>query len=100
MSSMDSHIDRLLRSAGRSTEQQPVSPPFGFETRVVAQWRAGSSNGNGVARLIRRVAILAAAVIVVSTAGTIREFARTRENIGEPLANEFAIADSAIQTEF
>jgi hypothetical protein len=95
-------IERLLRSAAQATPEDSSFAPFGFETRVVALWRAGAANGNGngVAGLIRRVAIMAVAVIVVSTAATIREFKQTQENIGEPLANEFAIADSAIQNEF
>jgi len=96
----DRALDRLFRSAAR-VKPEPASAPFGFDTRVVALWRAAKNgNGNGLARLIRRVAIVASAVIVISTAGAIREFVQTRENIGEPLMNEFAIADSEIQSEF
>ena len=50
-------------------------------------------------QLLRRVAVLSAAVIVVSTVAAIREASQSRE-IRESLANEFAIADSAIQDEF
>jgi len=46
-----------------------------------------------------RVALLSAAVIVISTIAAVREANQNRE-IGESLTNEFTIADSAIQDEF
>lgn len=97
----DLRIKRLLRSAAQVPDETPASAPFGFDTRVVALWRAGgnNSNGNGIAHLVRRVAFLATAVIVISTAAAFRELEKGRE-IGEPLTNEFAIADSEIQIEF
>ena len=92
-------IDRLLRSAAQMDEEAPVTMPFGFDTRVVALWRAALPTGNGVMQLLRRVALLSTAVIVVSTIGAVREANQSRE-IRESLTNEFAIADSAIQDEF
>jgi hypothetical protein len=92
-------IDRLLRSATPVGEEQPVAMPFGFDTRVVALWRAALPPGNGVMQLLRRVAVLSTAVIVISTVAAVREGNRSRE-IRESLTNEFAIADSAIQDEF
>jgi hypothetical protein len=92
-------IDRLLRSAAPAGEEAPPKMPFGFDTRVVALWRAATPKGNGVMRLLRRVAVLSAAVIVLSTIAAVREANESRE-IRESLTNEFAIADSAIQDEF
>jgi hypothetical protein len=92
-------IDRLLKSAAQAGEEAPPEMPFGFDTRVVALWRAATPNGNGVMRLLRRVAVLSAAVIVVSTIAAVREANQSHE-IRESLTNEFAIADSAIQDEF
>ncbi len=92
-------IDRLLRSAVQANEEVPASMPFGFDTRVVALWRAGAPMTNGVMQLLRRVAVLSIAVIVISTIAAVREANQSRE-IRESLANEFAIADSAIQDEF
>jgi hypothetical protein len=92
-------IDRLLRSAARADEEAPAALPFGFDTRVVALWRAGASKANGVMHLLRRVAVLSLAVIVISTVAAVREASQSRE-IRESFANEFAIADSAIQDEF
>jgi hypothetical protein len=92
-------IDRLLRSAAQADNEGAAEMPFGFDTRVVARWRAATPNGNGVMQLLRRVAVLSAAVIVASTIAAVREANQSRE-IHESLTNEFAIADSAIQDEF
>ena len=93
------HIDRLLRSAAQADEEVPAEMPFGFDTRVVALWRAGAPKMNGVMQLLRHVAALSLAVIVISTVAAVREANQNRE-IQESFANEFAIADSAIQDEF
>ena len=37
----DEKIDRLLRSAAQADDQTEAAMPFGFDTRVVALWRAG-----------------------------------------------------------
>jgi hypothetical protein len=92
-------IDRLLRSAAQGDEEVPADMPFGFDTRVVALWRAGTPKANGVMQLLRRVAVLSMTIIVISTIAAIREANQSRE-IRESFANEFAIADSAIQDEF
>ena len=93
------NIDRLLRSAAQRDEEQHASMPFGFDTRVVALWRAASPTGNGVMQLLRRVAVLSAAVIIISTLAMVREARQSRQQYSE-LTNEFAIADRAIQDEF
>ena len=99
---INSKLERLLRAAAEvgGRDEGLTSPPFGFETRVIALWRASGTHSNGLGRLLRRVAMLAVAVISISTVGTIRELAKTRDSIGEPSINEFAIADSAIESEF
>ncbi len=96
----DGKIDRLLRAAALSREEAPLEAPFGFDTRVVALWSAKEKAASlGLARLVRRVALIAVAVAVVAAAGAYREAGQSRES-SEPLANEFAIADSVIQDEF
>ena len=95
----DHKIDRLLRSAAQVREEEAASMPFGFDTRVIALWRAALPRANGIVSLVRRVAVLSAAVIVISTIAAVREANQTRE-IGESFTNEFAIADTAIQDEF
>jgi len=95
----DHKIDRLLRSAAQVREEEAASMPFGFDTRVIALWRAALPRANGIVSLVRRVAVLSAAVIVISTIAAVREANQSRE-IGESFTNEFAIADTAIQDEF
>jgi hypothetical protein len=99
VSDIDKRMDRLLRSAALAGETAPVAPPFGFETRVVALWRSGAGRANGLASLVRRVAILSAVVTVIAAAAAFRETRQSRD-FGESFSNEFAIADSAIQSEF
>jgi hypothetical protein len=95
----DEKIDRLLRTAAQAPAEDPPAMPFGFDTRVVALWRATAPKANGVMSLLRGVAGLSAAVIVLSTIAVVREAGQSRD-IGESFANEFAIADTAIQDEF
>ena len=89
-------LQRLLRSAARAKDETPIEMPFGFDTRVIA---LSQRNGNGrvVAKLLRRVALVAAAVIVLATGGAYLE-SRNSE-APDAFGNEFAIADSAIQDE-
>jgi hypothetical protein len=99
----DIDLDRLLKSAAAATEpKEGFEIPFGFETRVVALWRA-SGNGNGgiraMTQLLRRVALVASIVIVVASTGVYLQMDRNR-GLSEPSANEFAIADLVIQDEF
>ncbi len=99
MNDLDQKIDRLLRSAAQVREEDPAAMPFGFDTRVAALWRAQEeATAIGLTHLIRGVALIAVVVIAVAAAGTYREADATRDT-GEPFANEYAIADSTIQTE-
>ena len=95
----DHEIDRLLRSAAKTGDEAPAEMPFGFDTRVVALWRALGVKPNGIASLLRRVALLSAAVIAISTLVAVRELQQSREQ-SKDFTNEFAIADTAIQDEF
>ena len=99
MNDVDGKIARLLRSAALTNEDVSLQAPFGFDTRVVAIWRTHEGAPNGIARLLRRVALLACAVIVLSAAGAYREITQTRE-LDDSFSNKFAIADAAIQDEF
>jgi hypothetical protein len=95
----DQEIDRLLRSAAQASGEAPGEMPFGFDTRVVALWRESRAKPNGVASLLRRVALLSAAVIAISTLAAVRELRQNQERYND-FTNEFAIADTAIQDEF
>ena len=95
----DHEIDRLLRSAAQAIDEVPAEMPFGFDTRVVALWHALAAKPNGIASLLRRVALLSTAVIAISTLVAVREIKQSQEQYND-FTNEFAIADTAIQDEF
>jgi hypothetical protein len=99
MKNADKDLERLLHAAARAREEEPTEVPFGFDTRVVALWREGSVPRSGVGGLLGRVALLSAAVLVVSTVAVVREFQQSNE-VRDATTNEFAIADSVIQNEF
>jgi hypothetical protein len=94
-------VDRLLRSAAQNTEPRATEVPFGFDTRVVASWRAGNGGANDVAdlsRFLRRAGVIASAVLVLAAAAAYRQY-RDDATFAAP-TNEYAIGDSMIQTEF
>jgi hypothetical protein len=94
-------VDRLLRSAGQT--QEPDSEiPFGFETSVVARWRSGQGAGSDFAdlsRFLRGAGAIACGVVVIAGAAAWRQY-REETRFASLATNEYAIADSAIQTEF
>ena len=92
----DSDLQRLLRGAAETVSNRPDEMPFGFETRVLADWRAGLTRDFvDVGRLLRRVVLLSLAVIALASAGTYHEL-RQSDNPGESNEDEYAIVDSAI----
>jgi hypothetical protein len=96
----DSDLDRLLRSAARADEPA-ATPPFGFDTRVVANWRASTRDaarsGGELTRLVRRIVIAAAFVTVFSGVGAYWQLSENDET-ADASTNAYAIADTAIET--
>jgi hypothetical protein len=102
MNGPDADLDRLLRSAATAAEPPSPAAPYGFETRVLALWRAGHGRANDAAeltRFLRGIGAVALAVLVLASAGAYQQFGENEERT-IPQTNEYAIADSAIQTEF
>ena len=95
-------VDRLLHSAANATEPAPAEAPFGFDTRVVTSWRSrknGVDDSAELLRFLRRAGAIAFAVLVLAGAATYRQY-RDETKFASLTTNEYAIADSAIQTEF
>ena len=95
-------FDRLLRSAANVPEEPAAEAPFGFETRVLASWRARHEGSNDVAdltRFLRRTGVIAFVVLTIASAAAYKQFTDSA-TLTAPQTNEYAIADSAIQTEF
>jgi hypothetical protein len=98
----DADLDRLLRSAATAAEPSAPETPYGFATCVIALWHAGNGRANDAAeltRFLRRIGAVAFAVLALASAGAYQQFNENEELI-IPQTNEYAIADSAIQTEF
>jgi hypothetical protein len=93
----DFDLARLLRNAAQAADETPAEMPFGFDTRVIALSRR-NGNGSAMSGLLRRIAVIAAAVIVLATAGAYLECNSSSDSMFAS-GNEFAIADSAIQDE-
>jgi hypothetical protein len=95
-------LDRLLRSAAHAPELSGAEVPYGFDTRVVALWRSGKNGGTDLAelsRFLRRAGVIASAVLVLAGAAAYRQYS-DETKFAALATNEYAIADSAIQTEF
>ncbi len=96
-----SNLDRLFRAAASApNELLPEEAPFGFDTRVVANWRAQpSQNGNGsreFARFFQRIAVTAVAVTVCASAGAFWQLQQNDE-LDEASGGAYAMADTAIE---
>jgi hypothetical protein len=102
MKEPNADLDRLLRSAASAEEAAAPEAPYGFETRLVALWRAANGQATDAAeltRFLRRIGAVALAVLALASAGAYRQFNENEQRTA-PQTNEYAIADSAIQTEF
>ena len=100
MDKRDTYLIRLFKLAAAAKDEDTTQAPFGFDTRVVAIWRGMKPNGNGdLTRFVRRVALAAIVITVLSGFGTYRELDQDDET-GEPLTNDYALVDSAIQNQF
>lgn len=102
MKGSDADLDRLLRSAAKAEKAPAEEAPYGFETRVVLLWRAGQAPRDDVAdltRFLRRTGVIAFAVLALASAAAYQQFSDNAER-AIPQNNEYAIADSEIQTEF
>src|SRR4051812_17111378 len=92
-------LDRLFRAASAAPNESSPEMPFGFDTRVLANWRATSNNVEDAwafARLFRRVTLSAVMVAVCAGAAAWWQL-QENEEVDSPTANAYAIADNAIE---
>ncbi len=86
-----SSIERLLQAAATLAPEPEAAMPFGFDTRVVARWRATfPPDSVAIVHLLRRVIFIAVTLIVLAGAGAYREFSQGDDN------DEYTLTDSAI----
>ncbi|MDP9004603.1 MAG: hypothetical protein M3N12_07415 [Verrucomicrobiota bacterium] len=102
MNPRNADLDRLLRSAASAPEETAVpEAPFGFDTRVLSRARGEygwAGDAAELGRFLRRVGLTAFAVLALASAAAYQQFSEGEERTA-PQSNEYAIADSAIQTE-
>jgi len=100
MDKRDSELDRLLRAAAPGADLPKDESPFGFDTRVVATWRSQRTPAGAkfaeVTRIFRRVAMGAMLVAVSASAAAVWQF-QENDELNQPTANAYAIADTAIE---
>ncbi len=100
MARLDSHLQRLLKLAATVKEEDiGAGAPFGFDTKVLANWRALRRPVNGeLVRFVRRVALVAIAITVIGGAAVYRQMTEN-DDLTEPLTNDYAMADSVIESQ-
>ncbi len=95
MKTTASSIDRLLQAAAALPAESEAAMPFGFDTRVVALWRASlTADPAAIVHLLRRVMLIAVTLIVLAGAGAYREFSQADDSDG------YGLTDSAIRGAF
>jgi hypothetical protein len=93
MKPTDHFLQRLLSAAAKAPSQPSAVPPFGLETRVLAQWRAAAPD-DAVVSLIaffRRAMLGASLVLLLSAAWSF-----THQSTG-PAGDEAALLDYEIR---
>jgi hypothetical protein len=68
MKPMEEAIQILLNAASKIPTETPAVPPFGLETRVLAQWRAGTADddASSLFAFFRHAMVGASLVLVLS----------------------------------
>jgi hypothetical protein len=68
MNPTDARLQKLLNAAAEATSGAPIAPPLGLETRVLAQWRAGTRDDDSAAlfAFFRHAMVGASLVLVLS----------------------------------
>jgi hypothetical protein len=93
MKPTDATFRRLLDAAAKAPPEAPAEPPLGLETRVLAQWRATSTEEDPLSlfAFLRRAALGASLVLVLCAAWSV-----TRTGPSAP-GDEAALLDYDIQ---
>jgi hypothetical protein len=86
-------LRRLLDAAAKAAPEAPVAPPLGLETRILAQWRAGSAADESVSlfAFLRRATLGAGLVLVLCAAWSLVNTG------GSATGDEAALLDYNIQ---
>jgi hypothetical protein len=97
MNPLDDQLDRLFRAA-RQVQPAPVATPaYGFETRVMAAWRAAQSVETGFwdMTLLVRGLIVASLIMAVSFWPVLN----STETTTNPFADYLQLTDSTVPSD-
>ena len=94
MKPTDQTLQRLLQAAAKAAPEAVDAPPLGLETRVLANWRAGSGDDEFVSvfAFFRRAVVGAGLVLVLSAAWCLTHSG------GGAIGDDAAVLDYDIQT--
>jgi hypothetical protein len=93
MKPTDQKLQRLLAAAAKAAPAAAATPPLGLETRVLANWRAGSADDESLSlfAFFRRAMLGASLVLALSAAWSLTQSA------GSATGDEAALLDYNIQ---
>ena len=94
MEPTDQSLSRLLNAAAKAAPASIAAPPPGLETRILAQWRAGTADDDSVSlfAFFRHAVLGASLVLVLSAAWSLSQSG------GNAIGEEAAVLDYNIQT--
>lgn len=94
MNNLDDQLRRLLASARQEQAAEPSGPPFGLDTRVMAEWRAlrAAAAASPFAALYRQAILWSLGIACVAIISFIRDWVAINDmaawqNIEMRLAN-------------
>lgn len=89
MKPSDDKLERLLQAAAKAPPRAADEIPFGLETRVLAQWRAGAGEDELVFlfTFLRRALVGAGVVLALSLVWTLAQPASDAWGDGSAMAN-------------
>jgi len=98
MSKLDDQLNRLLRAGAKGERCADARPPFGFASRVFAEWRASSAAGAdpSYAILCKRAVLCSYGVAVLVFLLNIQAVESFR-GLNEWHAADLRLIDSAMQ---
>jgi hypothetical protein len=93
MKPIDHKLDRLLTAAAQAPQRPLDGPPFGLETRVMAQWRAarGEDESAFLFAFFQRAVVAAGVALLLSAAWSL-----TRPS-GDATADEVVVSNYELQ---
>ena len=92
MNPIDDQLNRLFRAAAQARTDAVAVPPYGLETRVMAEWRAAKPAGGWNMPLLVRGLIFASVIMAASLWPVV-------VNSNNPFSESLQLADSTLPSD-